>query len=266
MNLPVSKNHLFLSSIFLFICACSNTSSYRAPVTDIGNSSVASERTTMVLANGPSHRVNEGETLYAIAWMYDLDFNDLARVNNIQTPFVIFPGQELLLDISTSAVNTSSSASTTSANISNTRQASVSQNDVGNAQTRPSSVTNNLLRWVWPAQGEVLKKFSGGANENKGIDIAGNKGDSVFAAEAGEVVYSGNGLLRYGELIIIKHNDQFLSAYAHNDNIDVREGQRVTRAQKIASLGSTGVDQDMLHFEIRLAGKPVDPESYLPPK
>ena len=101
--------------------------------------------------------------------------------------------------------------------------------------------------------------------ENKGLDIAGKKGDAVLAAADGEVVYAGSGLLRYGELLIIKHNDQYLSAYAHNDALVVREGQRVTRGQKIAELGSTGVDRDMLHFEIRLEGKPVDPLIYLPP-
>ena len=100
--------------------------------------------------------------------------------------------------------------------------------------------------------------------ENKGLDLAGNKGDPILAAADGEVVYSGSGLLRYGDLIIIKHNEHFLSAYAHNSVLSVKEGQKVIRGQKIAELGSSGINRNMLHFEIRLDGKPVDPQLYLP--
>ena len=136
----------------------------------------------------------------------------------------------------------------------------------GNSQSTSTYSDKNLLNWFWPAEGNIISKFSVFNNKNKGIDIAGNNGDSVFAAESGEVVYAGNGLLRYGELVIVKHNDQFLSAYAHNDSLDVSEGDIVRRGQKIADLGSTGIDRNMLHFEIRLAGQPVDPEKYLPLK
>lgn len=245
----------------LLVSACSS-GTYRAPVVDIGQQVVVSERTTVVLGNGRQHRVNEGESLYAIAWMYDLDYNALASANNIQAPYIIFPGQELTLNTQNISSNTQAS------NSSNQTQSSavVTTNSSGNAQSRPAGGNNSLLRWVWPAQGNVIATFSSADNENKGVDIAGDTGDPVLAAESGEVVYAGNGLLRYGELVIIKHNDQFLSAYAHNNSINVSEGENVNRGQQIANLGSTGIDRNMLHFEIRLSGQPVDPENYLPPR
>lgn len=252
--------------MFIFMLCILNACSsgnYRAPVIDIGDDINLTQRTTVILSDGPRHRVNEGETLYAIAWMYDLDYNDLARANNIQAPYTIFPGQELSLDID--AVPASAPAIASGTN----NQASVPQparNGSGNAQSRAGGTTSGLLRWMWPANGDVVGRYSTAANANKGIDIAGSAGDPVYAAESGEVVYAGNALLRYGELIIIKHNDQFLSAYAHNDSINVSEGDRVSRGQQIATLGSTGIDRDMLHFEIRLSGQPVDPSQYLPPQ
>ena len=126
--------------------------------------------------------------------------------------------------------------------------------------------TNAPIVWAWPARGSIIGRYSDTDTDNKGIKLGGTEGETVMAAADGEVVYTGNGLLRYGELVILKHNEHFLSAYAHNKVITVKEGDRVTRGQKIAELGSTGIDRDMLHFEIRLDGKPVDPMSYLPPR
>ncbi len=264
MNKAMTKYPVRLSWWGLYLClltACSS-GAYRAPVVDVGQPAPVSERTTVILNDGPMHRVNEGESLYAIAWMYDLDYLALAQANNIQDPYVIFPGQELSLDISATSVSPSPAGRLSQ----NEEPVVVSRNESGNAQTRSAETANTLLRWVWPAQGNIIASFSSSANENKGIDIAGMAGDPVFAAESGEVVYAGNGLLRYGELLIVKHNDQFLSAYAHNSMLLVNEGDRVSRGDQIASLGSTGVDRDMLHFEIRLAGQPVNPENYLPPR
>lgn len=118
------------------------------------------------------------------------------------------------------------------------------------------------LDWSMPTQGKLITHFSESANR-KGIDIAGKLGQSVFASAAGKVVYSGSGLRGYGKLIIIKHNATYLSAYAHNDKILVKEGQSVTRGQKIAAMGSTDADQVKLHFEVRRLGKPVDPAKFL---
>jgi lipoprotein NlpD len=126
---------------------------------------------------------------------------------------------------------------------------------------RPESA-EDLVEWGWPAQGRVLAGFSDPSN--KGVDIAGKRGEPVQASAGGRVVYIGEGLRGYGKLVIIKHNDTYLSAYAHNDAILVKEGQTVVKGQKIAEIGSTGTDQIKLHFEIRRLGKPVDPLKFLP--
>lgn len=136
------------------------------------------------------------------------------------------------------------------------------------SQAAPSSAAtmpgDDQLNWMWPAKGRVVAQFSDTANL-KGIDIAGTAGEPVYASAAGRVVYAGSGLRGYGKLIIIKHNATYLSAYAHNQNILVKEGQQVARGQKIAEMGSSDASQVMLHFEIRRFGKPMDPEKFLPP-
>ena len=120
------------------------------------------------------------------------------------------------------------------------------------------------VEWGWPAGGRVTAGFSDPSN--KGVDIAGKKGDPVFASAGGKVVYIGEGLRGYGKLVIVKHNNTYLSAYAHNDTIAVREQQAVVKGQKIAEIGSSGADSTKLHFEIRRSGKPVDPMKFLPPR
>ena len=132
----------------------------------------------------------------------------------------------------------------------------------GSAST--SSGDGDQLQWSWPAKGRIVTNFSETANL-KGIDIAGTAGEPVRASAPGRVVYAGSGLRGYGKLIIIKHNATYLSAYAHNREILVKEGQQVTRGQKIAEMGNTDADQVKLHFEIRRHGKPMDPAKFLPP-
>ena len=122
---------------------------------------------------------------------------------------------------------------------------------------------DTTLDWMWPTQGRVITEFSE-AKTSKGVDIAGTAGQAVYAAAAGKVVYSGSGLRGYGKLVIIKHNAMYLSAYAHNQQISVKEGQIVVRGQKVAEMGSTDAELVALHFEIRQMGKPVDPLKYLP--
>ena len=129
---------------------------------------------------------------------------------------------------------------------------------------KPAADDGEPLDWVWPAKGKIVAGFSE-TSSLKGIDIAGTAGQPVAASAAGKVVYSGTGLRGYGKLIIIKHNGTYLSAYAHNREILVKEGQQVTKGQKIAEMGNTDAEQVMLHFEIRRQGKPVDPLKYLPP-
>jgi lipoprotein NlpD len=120
------------------------------------------------------------------------------------------------------------------------------------------------IGWRWPVKGSVIDRFMAGDATHQGVDIAGNDGDPVLSAADGVVVYSGSGLVGYGELIIIKHSDEWLSAYGHNRKRLVQEGQRVKAGQQIAEMGRTGANRDMLHFEIRRNGRPVDPQQYLP--
>jgi lipoprotein NlpD len=120
--------------------------------------------------------------------------------------------------------------------------------------------------WRWPTSGQIIGRFVAGDPTQQGIDIAGNAGQAVIAAADGVVVYSGAGLVGYGELIIIKHNDQWLSAYAHNRKRLVAEGARIKAGDVVAEMGRSGAIRDMLHFEIRFNGKPVDPMQYLPPR
>ena len=120
------------------------------------------------------------------------------------------------------------------------------------------------MSWIWPVKGPLIQGFSTTGVINKGIDLAGTKGEPVLAAADGKVVYSGTGLVGYGNLIIIKHNETYLSAYGHNSKLLLKEGQWAKAGQKIAEIGSTGTQRDKLHFEIRRNGKPVDPLQYLP--
>ena len=127
---------------------------------------------------------------------------------------------------------------------------------------KPPAVADDRVDWLWPANGRLVEKFDD--KTNKGVNIAGKSGEPVYAAASGRVMYSGSNLRGYGQLVIIKHNEIYLSAYAHNSRLLVKEGQTVTRGQKIAEIGQTDADQPKLHFEIRRSGKPVDPLAYLP--
>jgi len=267
MNTKFTFTNLIV--IFLLMAGC--TSAYQAPVGDIDE--------PRFLDSDRIHRVNEGETLYSVAWIYDLDFMHIARVNNLFSPYTIFQGQILNVDpraeqaapgSQPSVASRQSQATTASSSRSSTAQpaatATRSPTTGTPARTTPVRVQQGPVSWGWPAQGAIVGNFSAAGVENKGIDISGNKGDPVMAAADGEVVYAGSGLLRYGDLVIIKHNDRYLSAYAHNSALLVGEGESVRRGQKIAELGSTGIDRDMLHFEIREEGQPVDPLGHLPPK
>jgi len=126
------------------------------------------------------------------------------------------------------------------------------------------AASSDEIVWIWPAGGKLIGTFSEGGN--KGVDIAGRAGDPVLAASGGKVVYSGSGLRGYGKLVIVKHNSNYLTAYAHNQNILVKEGQNVSKGQKIAEMGNSDADQVKLHFEVRRQGKPVDPLKHLPPR
>jgi lipoprotein NlpD len=220
------------------------------------------------------YTIRAGESLYAIAWRYGLDYKQVARWNGINEPYTIYPGQKIRLNPpliepqqsppappTPSEPPVASSAPVTSV----TRQPTLPPPTAVPVSPSPTITAGvSAHGWQWPAHGHVIRGFSPADQGGKGIDIAGVLGAPVHAASGGEVVYSGGGLVGYGELVIIKHDETFLSAYAHNRKLLVGEGEQVRAGQMIAELGSTGTAQPMLHFEIRRHGQPVDPLEYLP--
>ncbi len=220
------------------------------------------------------HEVAKGDTMFSIAWRYGLDYRSLASANNIPAPYTIYPGQRLRIDGRKASSSYSTSQSSTkktytapsSSQPSYTPPASTQSSSSSSSRkaTSSTSASSGSIRWQWPASGKVIETFSASGTVNKGIDIAGREGEAVKAAAAGSVVYAGTGLLGYGKLVIIKHNEQFLSAYAHNRILLVKEGDVVKAGEKIAEIGSSGTQKTKLHFEIRRNGKPEDPLKYLP--
>lgn len=224
-----------------------------------------------------SHVVKPGETLYGIAWRYGRDYRELGDANGMAPPWTIRAGQVLRLDkkgrirqtaqASSPPPRQAPAASQPSASAkppARTAPAPPSRTATPPTQRTTGSQTVGNIRWQWPHSGTVIANFSESGKVNKGIDIAGKPGDAVKAAAGGNVVYAGSGLLGYGNLIIVNHNEQYLSAYAHNRKILVQEGEDVKAGQVIAELGSSGTDRPVLHFEIRRNGNPVDPARYLP--
>lgn len=188
------------------------------------------------------YTVRRGDTLYSIAFAAGRDFRSVARWNGISPPYRIYPGQRLSL-------------------------VPTGRADRPRPRPAPSPPAGERFErvkgWVWPAQGRVVQKFAA-ARRHTGIEIAGRSGQGVHSAAPGKVVYAGSGLRGYGKLIIVKHNEVFLSAYAHNRKLLVREGIRVAAGERIAEMGNTGTNRVKLHFEIRKDGRPVDPLRYLP--
>ena len=223
------------------------------------------------------HVVRKNETLYSIAWRYGRGFKELAKANGIKAPYVITVGQIISLERSLKTSNnlTKSSHSKWPKKPIVTK-GKVSKQSVNNVTKNKNHKNFNNIKWQWPHLGPILamyyvnnensvrkkrkaKKLNGQKYINKGIDISGRVGEAIFAAASGEVVYAGNGLLGYGNLVIINHNEIYLSAYAHNRKILVQEGQKIKVGQKIAEMGRSETSEPMLHFEIRKNGEPVDP-------
>ncbi|MGH8282907.1 MAG: peptidoglycan DD-metalloendopeptidase family protein [Gammaproteobacteria bacterium] len=203
----------------------------------------------------PRHYVvKPGDTLYSIAWRYGLDYHDVAAWNAIGSDYLIKPGQTLVLAAPERFI-----ARPVTKPVAQPRTASTAPILVPN-YTPP----RGNLRWIWPAKGALVREFHAGDPLSKGIDISGVQGQDIYAAAAGKVVYTGSAIIGYGKLIIIKNSEQFLSAYADNDEMLVREGDIVKAGERIASMGLNRDGHPLLHFEIRYNGKPVDPLSYLP--
>ncbi len=254
---------------------------------------------TSTVATAPSgqvqrlHVVRPGDTLMGISRLYGQNLNDLIVWNGLMDPNQLRVGQEVRVsppvapggDTSTAVavaqpvqIQPITSPSMTEAPVMHEpRGGRQPYSDQAWAAIRPDAgvpspsvapqpvppaVTD--AKWLWPASGAIIAGFNEATN--KGVDIAGNPGDPVIASAAGQVVYSGSGLRGYGKLVIIKHDDDYLTAYAHNQNLLVKEGDSISKGQRIAELGSTDADRPKLHFEIRRQGRPVDPMQYLPPR
>jgi len=229
------------------------------------------------------YSVKSGDTLIRIGMDNGQSWRDIARWNNIENPNLIETGQVLRVTppeetgvvvrpvSSTNVVTSPTPASAASAPATATNTAAVRPPASAASPSNSSTPANNLanadsaeetVSFQWPTRGNVLAGFD--EVKNKGIDIAGKAGDPVLAAADGKVVYAGSGLRGYGNLVILKHNNTYLTAYAHNQSLLVKEDQAIKRGQKIAEMGNSDADQVKLHFEIRRQGKPVDPAKYLP--
>jgi len=253
----VTKNHLhLLITMMLMVCMTGCT----------GFVSVH-EKFSNDFPRDNEYTVTRGDTLFSVAFRYGWDYKALARANGISHPYTIYPGQTLNVSRTTVSRSVASRSSSKSLTTPTPQQKTNVPSAYKSRQKTTEPEPNQALsEWNWPADGEVIAKFSTKPPVNKGIDIAGRLGESVYSAAAGTVVYAGSGLLGYGNLVIIKHNQQFLSAYAHNKKLLVKENQEVKARQPIAEIGSSGTDKVKLHFEIRNHGKPVDPLTYLPTK
>lgn len=234
---------------------------HKAPIEDRGG--VSSRRVKV-------HTVIRGDTLYSIARANGIDVGQLAKANNLRSPYTIHIGQKLYVG--------------TPAAVASARRGGFSSKDSGRDPGARGAIANGRDRsgktlaggtgagrqvaplgpWRWPAAGTVIQRFGGPGVAGKGIDIQGQLGEPVYAANSGKVVYAGDGLLGYGNLLIIRHNELYLSAYAHNNRLLVREGETVKAGDRVAEIGDSGADSIKLHFEIRRDGAPVDPLGLLP--
>lgn len=252
--MPTWRNPWLAAVFALWLAACS--SSPPAPVVDKSTRPAPQE----IPVDG-LYRVRRGDSLHAIAFKYGLDYRDIAAWNNVRSPYTIFPDQVLRL---TAPPRTASTVTQQASKPVTRPTQPVKRQEPRTAPSDTTAGASNPSKWIWPIEGRPLSTFRDGDPARNGLDIAGREGQSIRASAAGQVVYSGNGLIGYGELVIIKHSEQMLSAYAHNRSRLVREGDQVRQGQQIAELGRNGRNEQVLHFEIRRNGKPVDPLIYLP--
>jgi lipoprotein NlpD len=267
----------------LLLSACGSKVPNRAPVEDRGNvanAPVALDARTQAVRQPPGfenagkagyYTVKPGDTLIRIGLDSGQSHKDISRWNALENPNRIEVGQVLRVvppmasdaGAVTKPVTTSAATSTAIAPAP-ARAASAAVSPPPTAPVAAVASGDDDLGWIWPGNGQVLAGFD--EVKNKGLDIGGASGDPVVAAAEGKVVYAGSGLRGYGNLVILKHNNTYLTAYAHNKLLLVKEDQTVKRGQKIAEMGDSDADRVKLHFEVRRQGKPVDPAKYLPAK
>lgn len=240
-------------------------------ITLVGCVDTNSNTDSTVFDKHGSYIVQPGDSVYSIAWRFGLDYRDIVSLNQLSSPYHLQVGEHLILvqsqgtappglgnpPVIISHLPAHYSAPVVSNSTSKTVNAKVSA-----AKPQPAAT---ITTWVWPTYGKVVHSFSANSGGmNKGIDIAGKQGQKIVSAASGEVVYSGNGIPGYGNLIIIKHNADYLTAYAYNQQNLVHEGQHVSAGQEVARMGHGTAQSPELHFEMRYDGQPVDPLRYLP--
>lgn len=262
----------------LVLSACASSRVNRAPVEDRTGSVSSTSKVTVPVetpvkppqgfenAGKPGYyTVKPGDTLIRIALDSGQSAQDIARWSQVQNPNLIEVGQVLRVEPpagETAVVVRPISSPVVVARPMNAPKALAAQGNAPPAGVEQAADAKNPVTWMWPADGKVIAGFD--EVKNKGLDIAGEAGSPVLAVSDGRVVYVGSGLRGYGNLIILKHDNVFLTAYAHNQTLLVKEDQMVTKGQKIAEMGNSDADSVKLHFEVRRQGKPVDPTKYLP--
>ena len=278
---------LWLILLIMVLSGCSSRST-PAPVSTLELRENFYQQRNRGSLSASSYTVKRGDTLYSIAFRAGKDVREVARLNAIASPYTIYPGQQLKLTGTAARRVAKTVAKPAPKAVQNTNKNNSSQaksnssvkpakpvapkNQTGYVQNRTApekkaqnpTLSGNVVQWQWPVKGKIISGFSHQQQGNKGVDIAGREGNRINAAASGQVVYAGSALRGYGNLIIIKHNDDYLSAYAHNRKLLVTERQMVTAGQQIAEMGSTDATDPRLHFEIRFRGTSVDPLKYLP--
>jgi murein DD-endopeptidase MepM/ murein hydrolase activator NlpD len=214
---------------------------------------------------GPGfYRVERGDTLSKIARSHRQSVQSITRWNNLTNPDSIEVGQVLRVEPPNGVASTSGAVRSNGNGNGNGSASASAAPRPAPGDNAPSSAPASSISLIWPTSGSVIRGFDG--SSSKGIDIAAPAGTPVVAAAAGTVVYAGNGLRGYGNLLILKHNAEYLTAYAHNRALLVKEGETVTQGQKIAEIGDTDTNRVMLHFELRYQGRSIDPSRALPPR
>ncbi|MBS0351905.1 MAG: peptidoglycan DD-metalloendopeptidase family protein [Proteobacteria bacterium] len=229
----------------LLVCACSQSN----PPAPVVNAWLEPKE------NRTEYVVHNGDTIYSIAWQFGLNYRVLAQENNLKPPYKIYSGQRLKMTIVARGVEPIYPAKPVS-HITPLVQPMASP-------ARRQKMVNSHATWQWPALGKIIGRFDPRLGKNLGVNISGNLGSPIKATLAGEVVYSGSGIRGYGNLIIIKHDKHYLSAYAYNQTLLVKNGQKVHAGQVIGAMGKDAAGRAMLHFEIRYDGRPVDPMKVL---
>ena len=257
----------------ILVSACTSTR-VPAPVEDRSSSRTMAGRTTTIASSAPMpgaenagkpgyYTVKQGDTLHRIALDHGQTWRDLMRWKNLSNADVIEVGQVLRVAQPGAVVeSTGVVVQPIAAQPPASTAATEDSKQAAASKAAPAPLSDEGLGFIWPSNGAVAAGFD--EAKNKGLDITGKSGDPVVAAADGQVVYAGAGLRGYGNLIILKHNNTYLTAYAHNKALLVKEDQRVKKGEKIAEMGNTDADRVKLHFEVRRLGKPVDPMRVLP--